>query len=286
MHSGEILNTILTFLSNIPIAFWTALLATTSTLAGVLISNKSNTSRILMQLKHDAQQKSIERTHEIRRKIYLELVSEYNKATTHLTKLPALELGQNPADGFMPFFNELTKATLIVEPSTSEILLTAQAAFGKVMFSAMSRATSVNQVRHQITIVDDLYQKHLLEQERIFSEIKNWCETPGKSKAVLEALNISYEHQTELVDHYAEKRGDAWDKFNKFNAEYQSELFNELQCLRVTQDDVFKALRKELDFSNEYPDGYYEKQNSVFNSLKLQINEQFKKWERSTDLPS
>ena len=58
---------LLSFLSSIPAVVWSGLIASFLTLGGVLISNRSNTNRLLLQLQHDATEKTKERTAALRR---------------------------------------------------------------------------------------------------------------------------------------------------------------------------------------------------------------------------
>ncbi len=64
------------------------------TVGGVLISNGSNTKRLKLQLQHDANEKTKERTAALRREVYLRAVEELVKANAHLATLPQLDLSK------------------------------------------------------------------------------------------------------------------------------------------------------------------------------------------------
>src|SRR5262245_53109824 len=75
---------VLDLLKFIPDVVWSGIIASLLTLSGVLISNKSNTARLRMQLNHDAEQKERDRKATIRREVYIRAAEELVKANTHL----------------------------------------------------------------------------------------------------------------------------------------------------------------------------------------------------------
>ena len=72
------------FVQTIPDVIWSGLIASVLTLGGVLISNRSNSSRLKLQLRHDAEQKTTERTASLRRDVYLEAAEQLTKANAYL----------------------------------------------------------------------------------------------------------------------------------------------------------------------------------------------------------
>ena len=108
------------FLQSIPDVIWSGLIASVLTLSGVLISNWSNTSRLKLQLQHDADQKTTERTATLRRDVYLSAAEELTKANTYLGSLAQIDLAKtNPAEGMQGFFGAAAKLQLVAEPKTA-----------------------------------------------------------------------------------------------------------------------------------------------------------------------
>ena len=52
-EQGKLMQEIIALLKSIPDVIWSAFLASILTLSGVLISNRSNTTRLRLQLEHD-----------------------------------------------------------------------------------------------------------------------------------------------------------------------------------------------------------------------------------------
>ena len=75
-------------LNSIPINIWSVAVgsAVGSIIAfgGVLISNRSHTKRLRIQLEHDSELKAIERKAAMRREVYLNAVEELVRANVYL----------------------------------------------------------------------------------------------------------------------------------------------------------------------------------------------------------
>src|SRR5262245_49382082 len=113
-------STVVTFLSSIPDVVWSGVIASILTLSGVLVSNWSNTKRLLVQLKHDADENQKERVAGLRREVYLTAAEELTKASTYLGSLPQADLAKvNAAEGLQGFFVAATKLQLVAEPTTA-----------------------------------------------------------------------------------------------------------------------------------------------------------------------
>jgi len=111
---------LIAFLKSIPDVIWSGLIASMLTLGGVLISNGSNTNRLKLQLQHDANEKTKERTATLRREVYLRAAEELVKANAHLATLPQLDLSKtNLGDGLQGFFSATARLQLIAEPKTA-----------------------------------------------------------------------------------------------------------------------------------------------------------------------
>jgi hypothetical protein len=100
------MSTLVSLLTSVPSAIWSGILGALLALSGVLISNRSNTTRLRIQLQHDAAEKSKERTSSMRREIYLRTVEELVKANSHLSGLPNLDPTKiNIGEGLQGFFS-------------------------------------------------------------------------------------------------------------------------------------------------------------------------------------
>jgi hypothetical protein len=82
---------IIDFLARVPDVIWSGLIASVVTLSGVMISNRSNTKRLIRQLAHDSQEKHKERFASMRRDVYLKAAEELAKVSSFFGRLPQID---------------------------------------------------------------------------------------------------------------------------------------------------------------------------------------------------
>src|SRR3546814_17485477 len=109
-------------LTQIPNVVWAALLASGLTLLGVMLSNWSNTKRLIKQLSHDSNEKERDRINALRKDVYLRAAEEAAKVSSYLGKIPQLDQSkENIADGLSEFFGVAAKLQLVSQPETSNL---------------------------------------------------------------------------------------------------------------------------------------------------------------------
>ena len=86
------MDTVIGFIKWVPIAVWSAIIASLLTLFGVLLTNYGNNRRLIRQLSHDAVQRDRERAMEMRRQVYLDAAEAVTANHMVLMNLPNLEI--------------------------------------------------------------------------------------------------------------------------------------------------------------------------------------------------
>jgi len=184
------------FLQSIPDVIWSGVIASILTLSGVLISNRSNTNRLKLQLQHDSNEKAKERTATLRREVYLRTAEEFVKANAHLVSLPQLDLAKaNLADGMQGFFSAAARLQLVAEPKTALLVGQLSSEYGELTFKLMSHLIPVGQSKADIQISGDLYTKAQSEVARVLAEMSKANESGKPSRQVFQALDSSFKFQ-------------------------------------------------------------------------------------------
>lgn len=243
---------IIDFLRLIPIMVWSGLTGAIIALGGVFITNQSNTSRLRIQLEHDAKEKARDRTSALRRDVYLQAVEELTKANSHLASLSLSDPTKtNLADGLQGFFGAAAKLQLVAEPTTALLVNQLVAAYGELSLKLIERAIPLHKTRNDISINDDLYNKAQAQVTRVLAEMTKINEAAHANDAVFSALQRSIEwHQTETAK-YAANRKTAWDKFNSLNIEFCKQLLTEMQNIGEQQIPVLVEIRRDLGLTTE-----------------------------------
>ena len=240
------------FLQSIPDVIWSGVIASILTLSGVLISNRSNTNRLKLQLQHDSNEKAKERTATLRREVYLRTAEEFVKANAHLVSLPQLDLAKaNLADGMQGFFSAAARLQLVAEPKTALLVGQLSSEYGELTFKLMSHLIPVGQSKADIQISGDLYTKAQSEVARVLAEMSKANESGKPSRQVFQALDSSFKFQQSQAKRYADERNNAWANFNQHSHAFQRYLLAQLEDIGAKQIPVMVEIRRDLGLTGD-----------------------------------
>jgi hypothetical protein len=250
-----ILSIIFAHLKSIPDVIWSGVIASLLTLGGVLLSNRDNTRRLLIQLQHDADQKAKDRINVMRRDTYLDTVEQLTKVNSYLAGLPQRDVSkENVADGLQAFFTSVAKLQLVAEPQTALLVLKFQADYGELIFDLMRHLIPTIEAKTDIQINDDHYQKTQREISRILSEMSRQNESGKPNSDVFGVLQKSFDFQQSLSSKYAEDRSQARQRFNASSITFQRFLLKRMRELYPKQVPVLMAIRRDLGLTDELAD--------------------------------
>ena len=227
---------LITFLRSIPDVVWSALIASILTLSGVLISNRSHTKRLRIQLQHDAAEKAMERTATLRREVYLHAAEELTKANSYLGSLSQVDLTKtNVAAGLQGFLAAAAKLQLFAEPKTALLVNLLVSAYGELLLSLMARLLPLQKARTDIALNDDLYNKAQVNVSRVLSEMAKFNESAQVDETIFSALNRAFDSYQGQADKYASTRSASWNQFNHLNIDFCRQLFIDMKVLGYLQ---------------------------------------------------
>lgn len=241
------MNQLVALVTVIPEAVWSGILAAAIALAGVLIANRSNTSRLRVQLEHDAAEKQRERASVLRRDVYLRAVEEMAKANNFLGSLPQQDPTKgNLADGLQGFFSTAAKVQLVAEPKTALLVMRLVGQYGELMLRLLAKSQPMHDAKIEINLNDDFYTKAQAEVTRVLGEMRRHRESAKPDEAVLAALDKTLQFQQAQAAAYGEKRAEAWSRFNRGHKDYLRSLLTDLRPLMALQIPVQVAIRRDL----------------------------------------
>jgi hypothetical protein len=242
---------LIAFLQSIPDVIWSGVIASVLTLSGVLISNRSNTTRLQLQQEHDAAEKSKERTATLRREVCLKTAEELVKANAYLAGLPQLDLSKaNVGDGLQGLLAAAARLQLVAEPKTALLVGQLSATYGELVLKLMIQLMPVGKAKADIEIADGLYTKAQTEVARILSEMAKQNESGHPDPRVFQVLNTSFDSQQAQARKYADDRNEAWTRFNANNLVFQRYLLQEMREIGAQQVPVLVEIRRDLGINS------------------------------------
>ena len=246
------MSAIASLLASIPDVFWSGIIGAVLALSGVLISNRSNTTRLRIQLQHDANEKAKERTASLRREVYLRTVEELVKANSHLASLPNLDPTKvNLGDGLQGFFSAAARLQLVAEPKTALLVNKLVGEYGEFVIDLLALLQPVHAARSDIQIADSHYTRVQSEVTRVLGELTKINESGNPNSAAFQGLGRSFDFHQGQSSKFASDSKAAWSRFNKANIVFQRAVITKLRDLAPRQVPVMIELRRDLGLNGQ-----------------------------------
>jgi hypothetical protein len=257
----------------IPDVVWSGIIASVLTLSGVLLSNRSNTNRLLLQLHHDATEKDKQRKADLRREVYLKAAEELVKASAHLGSIPQIDLAKtNAADGLQGLFAALAKFQLVSEVHTSALASQLSGKYAELLFRLTARSIPIQELRTDIEIVSDHYNRTQTEIQRVLAAMTKENESGKPDQSVFEALSKSFEFQQEKSAQLASERNELWRQRNAEHLKFSRSLVPETKEIARISVLVMVAIRNELGVGGD-PDIFLENMEAQLAKLSSHLDE-------------
>ena len=109
----------------------------------------------------------------------------------------------------------------------------------------------LQKARTDISINDDLYNNAKSEVTRVLAEIAKFNEAAQVNNAVFGALQSTFDFHQSQSKTYAEKRSEAWDKFQQLNIEFCRQLIVDMRQIGEQQIPVLIEIRRDLGLTVE-----------------------------------
>ncbi|MEZ5627939.1 MAG: hypothetical protein R3E34_10495 [Rhodocyclaceae bacterium] len=245
-----------------------------------MLSNRGSTTRLRIQLQHDAAEKAKERTAILRREVYLRAIEELMRANSHLAGLPNLDPTKvNVGDGLQGFFSAAARLQLVAEPKTSLLVNRLAGEYGELLFELLAQLQPAHAARSQIQLTDHHYNLAQAEVTRVLGEMAKLNESGKPDPAMFRALQSSFDFQQEQTAMFAAERDAAWTQFNVANISFQRALLANLRDLAPKQVPVMIELRRDLGLVGELEElegqirGQMERMEERFNALIARLGD-------------
>lgn len=259
---------LVSLLASIPATVWSGIIGAIIALSGVLLSNRGNTSRLGIQLQHDAAEKAKERTAALRRDVYLRAIEELVKTNSHLAGLPNLDPTKvNISDGLQGFFSAAARLQLVAEPTTALLVNRLVGEYGELLLELLAQLQPAHTARSDIQLAEHHYTLVQTEVTRILGEMAKLNESGKPDPAAFIALQSSLDFQQGQSAKFAKDRDAAWSRFNAANIAFQRALVPKLRDLSSRQVPVMIELRRDLGLGGE------------LDALKQQMHHQMQRME-------
>ena len=239
-------------IKEIPDVIWSGVIAALIALGGVWLSNISNNSRLNLQLRHDADEKSKERVYSLRSNVYLG-VAEYIETTNiHLSTLSGRDLTKlDMSMELQAIAGAMAKLKLVAGAETSKVATELGSAFGSVFLKLLTCLAPLQEEKTQIEIYDKLYHEATDEVKRIQHEIDKIVQNGDLDYLKYQALDSALNFNLEQSSGYAETRSEAYERHNIKLQEFNSHLMLEMKGVTEIQLRLMISARNDLGLESD-----------------------------------
>lgn len=243
---------LLEILRKVPDVVWSGLLASFLTLAGVMLSNRSNTKRLLSQLRHDADEKQKDRLSVLRKAVDLKAAEETAAAAAYFGRIAQLDsTEQNLGDGLQSFFAVSAQVQLIASPDTVALVSELTARYGEILLTLIQRAQPAHDARIDIDVISPHYDRAQSEVDRILAEMRQLNESGRPDPERMSALQISIGHAQRTTEELGEQRLAHFSARARALKDFAVTCMNELRSTGSLQVQVSVAIRRELNLDSD-----------------------------------
>ncbi|WP_085724683.1 hypothetical protein [Pseudomonas sp. R37(2017)] len=249
------LSEIICFLKSVPDVIWSGVAASGITLLGVMVSNRSNTSRLVLQLNHDATEKSKERVSNLRREVYLKAFEDIEVASLHISNLSSRSLTNlNLMSELQEITGSIARLKLVAESKTSILAGGLGVELGSLFLKLLPRLAVIQAARTDIEINNSLHESSSAEASRVIREMNKLNEEGRQNEVAFQSLQSSYEFNSSQAQQYADARALAYEALHVGLREFSTMLFPEMKALSKIQLKVMVAIREDLGIACDVAD--------------------------------
>lgn len=243
------------FLQLVPGVIWSAIVASGITLFGVMLSNKSNTSRLILQLEHDAREKSKDKLNNLRREVYLKAIEDIEATNIHISTLANRDLANSNMNVEIQAIGaSIAKLKLVAESDTARLAGELSAALGALVLKLLPRLMPLLEAKSDIEINDSAYISSSAEASRIMREMHKFNEEGRQDANIFQTLQKSHEFFCDQAQQYADARALAYDVRNVRMHEFNAMLIPDMKEISKLQLKVTVAIRNDLGIVSDVAD--------------------------------
>lgn len=244
--------------AGIPVAVWTALLASLTTLFGVIVADWRNTSRQIKQHRFEAEQKKLDRTMALRQELYVPMADILSDAAAYFLRMPHLKFegrdlveDENVTGPLSKLHSATAKLAIIAEAPTAVLAQKLTAKFSETHSILLEAAQPLKTAMMEANVariskadIEALFERitEALELHMASGKPKDnsWNEMVAQQEKYLNAFEASSTRHLEMLKKEAREK-----------VEYLCRVRDKLGALQALNLELLIAMREEITGTND-----------------------------------
>ena len=240
------------FLTSIPDVIWSGVIASLLTLGGVLLANRSSTTRLRLQLQHESQEKAKQRRAELRRDVFLVAAEEFVKANGYLVALPNADFSiPNAITPIQSFFAAAAKLQMVADTKTALCASQLSGNYGQLLFKALQLARPIQGVKFDAELSKRHYDEAQVEIKRVLAAMTALNEQGKPDPEKFAALGRSFEFQRAQADKFAAEQQHSLNQAKAFHIEFLRDFLPSAKEIGIQTMALMIEIRREFEIESD-----------------------------------
>lgn len=239
-------------LTSIPDVIWSGVIASLLTLGGVLLANRSSTTRLKIQLEHESQEKAKQRRAELRKEVYLVAAEETVRANAYLASLPNADLSKpdsvTPLQGF---FAAAAKLQMVADTKTALHTSQLVGTYGQLLFKILELTRPIQDARFAAQLAKQHYDEAQTEIKRILAAMTALNESGKPNQEQFAGLVKSFEFQRGLADNHAAEQQAALNLTASLHLSFLGQFLPAIKEIGMKTMTLMIEIRREFDIESD-----------------------------------
>ena len=242
----------LAFLKSIPDVVWSGVIASSLTLGGVLLANRSSTARLRIQLEHESSEKAKQRRAELRKDVYLSAAAASVKANAYLAALPNTDLSKPDAlTPMQDFFAAAAKLQMVADTQTALQASQLVGTYGQLLLKVMQLARPIQNAKIAAQSSKQTYDEARAEIKRILAAMTALNESGKQDPEQFAGLGRSFEFQSERAAKHAAAQQTSLDRATSLHLGFLREFLPSIKVIGLKTMTLSLEIRREFDVDSD-----------------------------------
>ena len=237
---------------SIPAVIWSGVIASVLTLGGVLLANRSSTTRLRIQLQHESDEKAKQRRAELRKDVYLVAAEELVKANAFLASLPTADFTKlDAASSLQGFFAVAAKLQMVSDTKTAVLASQLVGTYGQLLLKVMQLVRPIQTARSDAQIAKQHYDEAQSEVKRALTAMTAQNESGKAVPEIFAALERSFEFRQKQSVKYGSEQQAALDKAKSLHLDFVSQFIPMVKDIGMKTTTLMIEIRHEFDIESD-----------------------------------
>jgi hypothetical protein len=241
-------NDIKSFLEAIPATFWGVIFGSFFSLAGVMISNRSNDRRLREQFSHDREQKNRERELTLKKEIFLSVAEAFSAGIGAVNRFGNLEISNEQiTSSFTDKSSSVAKVYVIAKMETSSAVAKFTSELASTYLRLFAKRVPLIEKKQRIDFLKEQIAAFSKQRDQMLELMREYNINGETNPEKFEALNSNFQFEQQNISNTIKEQDQALLTLHSQQLDFIRECVSETVRLNTFLTPALIAIRTELE---------------------------------------